>query len=92
MMTKQDIPQGVEVAVEENEDGAGVRLVLGTCETVLRFSPQEARALASQLIQAVYQAEVRGSLQRNRGRGLAPAARRVVEAPFPGSQAAPAGQ
>ncbi len=54
-------------------------------EQVLSLTPQQARALASELIQTVYKAEVKTSLQRNKHQ-VAPAAERVVQGGFPGTR------
>lgn len=56
-----------QVSIDEAADGR-VRLTLaGDPARVFSFTPSQARALASELIQAVYKAEVRQSLAR-RGR------------------------
>lgn len=88
-MTKEGILPGIEVSVDEGER---VRLAFAETGAVFHFTPAQARALASQLIQTVYQAEVRHSLQRNRGTGLTPAVKRVVEAHFGSAKIAPAGE
>ncbi|MEO1765818.1 hypothetical protein [Thiobacter aerophilum] len=80
----------VAVSVAEGEEGERVRVDFGG--TVLHLTPQEARALASQLIQTVYQAEVKASLRRREARDLSPASRRIVEGHFPGLRPSPARQ
>lgn len=89
MNQDQTIP-AVAVSVTEAEDGERIRVDFGG--TALHLTPQEARALASQLIQTVYQAEVKTSLKRTQVRDLSPASRRVVEGNFPGLRPQPARQ
>ena len=59
----------------------------GAPDQVLSLTPQQARALASELIQQVYKAEVKTSLKRG-SRQNAPAAERVVQGNFPGPRVA----
>ncbi|MEJ5210594.1 MAG: hypothetical protein WHV61_04070 [Burkholderiales bacterium] len=89
-MNQDKTAPAVAVNVTEAEDGERIRVDLGG--TALYLTPQEARALASQLIQTVYQAEVRASLKRTQARDLSPASRRVVEGNFPGLRPQPARQ
>lgn len=89
-MSQDTIQLPITVSVAEAEEGERVRLHFGG--TVLDLTPQEARTLASQLIQTVYQAEVKASLKRTQGHDLSPASRRVVEGPFPGMRTLPARQ
>jgi hypothetical protein len=78
----------IDVAVDEAGNGDRVRVAFGNgTEQVLYLTPQQARAFASELIQTVYKAEVKTSLQRNR-RQASPASERVVQGAFPGSRIA----
>lgn len=72
-----------KVSIEETPGGECVRLSWGEEGRSLCLSPQEARALASELIQMVYQAEVKASLKKTRGGENPPAVQRVVEGRFP---------
>jgi hypothetical protein len=80
---------GVAVSLEDGgNESECVRLEFA--ESPGRFlclSPAQARALASELIQSVYKAEVKTSLRRNRRQGE-PAAERVVQGTFSGPRAA----
>lgn len=84
-----DTHNGISIEVAADEAGGDrVRIAFGgAAEQVLYFTPQQARAFASELIQTVYRAEVRTSLQRKQ-RSAAPAAERVVQGAFPGSRIA----
>lgn len=82
----------IEVAVDEAGNGECVRVAFGGAEEqVLYLTPQQARAFASELIQTVYKAEVKTSLQRKK-RQASPSSERVVQGPFPGSRIAGAQQ
>lgn len=77
----------IEVAADEAGNGDRVRVVFGSAaEQVLYFTPQQARAFASELIQTVYKAEVKTSLQRKQR--PATSADRVVQGAFPGPRIA----
>jgi hypothetical protein len=67
------------------QDGECVKIAFnGGCDVAM--TPQQARALASELIQLVYKAEVKTSLQR--GKRPATASERVVQGSFPGPRVA----
>lgn len=54
-----------DVSLYSCEEGDCVKIALtGAQEAVMLLTPQEARAFASELIQTVYRAEVKNSLQR----------------------------
>jgi hypothetical protein len=54
-----------DVALYSCEEGDCVKIELtGAQSAVMLLTPQEARAFASELIQTVYRAEVKNSLQR----------------------------
>lgn len=54
-----------DVTLYNCEEGDCVKIELtGAQETVMLLTPQQARAFASELIQTVYRAEVKNSLQR----------------------------
>lgn len=76
----------IEVTLAEaGRDGECVKIAFPDAPgQVLSLTPQQARALASELIQTVYMAEVKTSLQRNK-RQVVPAAERVVQGSFPGT-------
>ena len=75
----------IEVSLVDSDGDANcVKIEFpGEVEQVLRLTPQQARSLASELIQMVYKAEVKSSLQRNK-RQVDPASERVVQGSFPG--------
>ncbi len=78
----------IDVAVDEAGNDDRVRVAFGDgAEQVLYLTPQQARAFASELIQTVYKAEVKTSLQRTK-RQVSPAAERVVQGSFPGPRIA----
>lgn len=63
-MAKVDEQLKIDVALQQcGEQGDCIRFNLGGQELFL--SPQQARALASELIQTVYRAEVKNSLKRS---------------------------
>lgn len=79
----------IEVSLAEaGRDGECVKIAFPDApDQVLSLTPQQARALASELIQTVYKAEVKTSLQRTK-RQVVPAADRVVQGGFPGTRVA----
>ena len=61
-----------DVTLYSCEEGDCVKIELtGAQETVMLLTPQQARAFASELIQTVYRAEVKNSLQRKQDSALA---------------------
>jgi hypothetical protein len=83
-----------EMGITVREDGENGRVCVdfAASQARLELTPEQARALASQLIQTVYQAEVKASLRRTQGRDMPPAGRRVIEGPFPTHRPQPARQ
>lgn len=86
-MTDSTKRTNIEVSLAEaGREGECVKIAFsGAPDQVLSLTPQQARVLASELIQTVYKAEVKTSLQRNQ-RQVAPAAERVVQGGFPGTR------
>lgn len=86
-MTDGTTGMNIEVSLAEaGREGECVKIAFSAApDQVLSLTPQQARALASELIQTVYKAEVKTSLQRNK-RQVAPAAERVVQGSFPGTR------
>lgn len=87
-MTEDKAHVEIQVAADEGGNGDCVCVRFGPEGPSLQLTPQEARALASRLIQTVYQAEVKASLRKVQGNDLGPAAQRVVEGRFPGPRLA----
>jgi len=79
----------IEVAADEaGGNGECVRVAFpAAADRVLYLTPQQARAFASELIQTVYKAEVKTSLQR-KTRQANPSSERVVQGAFPGPRIA----
>ena len=64
-MTQLNQDTQFDVTLYNCEEGDCVKIELsGAQETVLLLTPQQARAFASELIQTVYRAEVKNSLQK----------------------------
>ena len=64
-MTQLNQDTQFDVTLYNCEEGDCVKIELtGAQETVMLLTPQQARAFASELIQTVYRAEVKNSLQR----------------------------
>ena len=73
---------------DAEREGECVKIAFsGASGQVLSLTPQQARALASELIQQVYKAEVKTSLKRG-VRQSAPSAERVLQGNFPGPRVA----
>jgi len=61
-----------DVTLYSCDEGDCVKIELtGAQETVMLLTPQQARAFASELIQTVYRAEVKNSLQRKQESAVA---------------------
>lgn len=61
-----------DVTLYNCDEGDCVKIELtGAQATVMLLTPQEARAFASELIQTVYRAEVKNSLQRKQNSAIA---------------------
>jgi len=74
----------IEVSLgEAGRDGDCVRITFADApDQALSLTPQQARELASELIQQVYKAEVKTSLRRGQ-KQTSPASDRVVKGSFP---------
>jgi len=91
-MSNHQTLAGIGITVREDAENGRVCVEVAAAGARLDLTPEQARALASQLIQTVYQAEVKVSLRRAQGRNMPPTERRIIEGPFPTHRPQPARQ